>query len=227
MKIQVDRFVSDSYTTASRASVEGSFACFDLEDEYRAKNWSTKLESRGARIVCCCLPPASITSRTRHSFRIFIAGAAETTALVVKVFSGVLSARLGKRKPLTPLGYGLARCPSRYLPCPAAPGWLSPRAPDRPRRQGHSRRASRRLGGRHDAARNARRGLADVRRPRTGKAADRQARESGQPRESAPAARRLLVGPSALARSSPWCASPRSFWCRARSRVAWRWRSRH
>jgi MFS family permease len=36
-----------------------------------------------------------------------IEGAAEATALIVKVFSGVLSDYWGKRKPLTVLGYGL------------------------------------------------------------------------------------------------------------------------
>ena len=36
-----------------------------------------------------------------------IEGAAEATALIVKVFSGVLSDRWGKRKPLALLGYGL------------------------------------------------------------------------------------------------------------------------
>src|SRR5437016_9231977 len=37
-----------------------------------------------------------------------IEGAAEATSLIVKVFSGVLSDYLGKRKPLAVLGYGLA-----------------------------------------------------------------------------------------------------------------------
>jgi predicted MFS family arabinose efflux permease len=36
-----------------------------------------------------------------------IEGAAEATALIVRVFSGVLSDYWGKRKPLTVLGYGL------------------------------------------------------------------------------------------------------------------------
>lgn len=36
MKIQVDRFVSDSDTTVSRVFVDGSFVGFGLEDEYRA-----------------------------------------------------------------------------------------------------------------------------------------------------------------------------------------------
>ena len=37
----------------------------------------------------------------------FIEGAAEATAMIVKVFSGVLSDWWGKRKPLALLGYGL------------------------------------------------------------------------------------------------------------------------
>lgn len=37
----------------------------------------------------------------------FIEGAAEATALIVKVFSGALSDWWGKRKPLAVLGYGL------------------------------------------------------------------------------------------------------------------------
>lgn len=37
----------------------------------------------------------------------FIEGIAESTALIVKVFSGALSDRFGKRKPLAVLGYGL------------------------------------------------------------------------------------------------------------------------
>src|SRR6476619_6764327 len=37
----------------------------------------------------------------------FIEGLAEATALIVKVFSGVLSDWFGKRKPLAVLGYGM------------------------------------------------------------------------------------------------------------------------
>src|SRR5690348_1315385 len=37
-----------------------------------------------------------------------IEGLAEATALIVKVFSGVLSDWFGRRKPLAVLGYGLA-----------------------------------------------------------------------------------------------------------------------
>jgi hypothetical protein len=35
MQINVDRFVSDADTTISRITVDGSFMCFGLEDEYR------------------------------------------------------------------------------------------------------------------------------------------------------------------------------------------------
>ena len=36
MEILVDRFISDHDTTISRVSIDGKFACFGLEDEYRA-----------------------------------------------------------------------------------------------------------------------------------------------------------------------------------------------
>ena len=35
MEILVDRFVSDDDTTISRVTVDGTFVCFGLEDEYR------------------------------------------------------------------------------------------------------------------------------------------------------------------------------------------------
>ncbi len=36
MEILVDRFISDRDTTISRVLIDGKFACFGLEDEYRA-----------------------------------------------------------------------------------------------------------------------------------------------------------------------------------------------
>jgi hypothetical protein len=35
MKIEVNRFISDNDTTLSKVSIDGSFACFGLEDEFR------------------------------------------------------------------------------------------------------------------------------------------------------------------------------------------------
>ena len=45
-----------------------------------------------------------------------IEGVAEATASISKIFSGVLSDRLGKRKPLILLGYGLAALTKPLFP---------------------------------------------------------------------------------------------------------------
>lgn len=52
-----------------------------------------------------------------------IEGLAEATALIVKVFSGVLSDYWGRRKSLAVLGYGLGALskPSHCSPSPAGP----------------------------------------------------------------------------------------------------------
>ena len=53
-------------------------------------------------------------------------GLAEATALIVKVFSGVISDWFGKRKPLAVLGYGLGATSTppcaRRAPASTAPG---------------------------------------------------------------------------------------------------------
>ena len=51
----------------------------------------------------------------------FIEGVGEATASIVKVFSGWLSDRLGKRKLLTIVGYGLAALSKPLFPLAAAP----------------------------------------------------------------------------------------------------------
>jgi MFS family permease len=53
-----------------------------------------------------------------------IEGIAEATAAIVKVFSGALSDRLGKRKLLAALGYGLAAITKPVFPLAPAIGWL-------------------------------------------------------------------------------------------------------
>src|SRR5947207_11913441 len=45
-----------------------------------------------------------------------IEGVAEATASISKIFSGVLSDRLGKRKPLILLGYGMAALTKPLFP---------------------------------------------------------------------------------------------------------------
>ncbi len=53
-----------------------------------------------------------------------IEGIAEATASVVKVFSGALSDRLGKRKLLAGLGYGLSALTKPVFPLAGTLGWL-------------------------------------------------------------------------------------------------------
>jgi MFS family permease len=53
-----------------------------------------------------------------------IEGIAEATALIVKVFSGVLSDFLHKRKPLVVLGYGLAAVTKLAFPLASTLGWI-------------------------------------------------------------------------------------------------------
>ncbi len=54
----------------------------------------------------------------------FIEGIAEATANITKIFSGVLSDWLGKRKFLTALGYGLAAFTKPVFPLAASIGWV-------------------------------------------------------------------------------------------------------
>jgi MFS family permease len=53
-----------------------------------------------------------------------IEGIAEATALIVKVFSGVLSDLFRKRKPLVVLGYGLAALTKLVFPLAPTLGWI-------------------------------------------------------------------------------------------------------
>lgn len=53
-----------------------------------------------------------------------IEGVAEATALIVKVFSGVLSDAFGRRKPLVVFGYGLAALTKIVFPLATALPWI-------------------------------------------------------------------------------------------------------
>ncbi|MEN6365844.1 MAG: MFS transporter [Thermoguttaceae bacterium] len=53
-----------------------------------------------------------------------IEGFAEATASITKVFSGVWSDRLGRRKPLAVLGYGLAALTKPLFPLATSPLWV-------------------------------------------------------------------------------------------------------
>ena len=61
-----------------------------------------------SEMIHILLPVFMVTALGASAFTVgLIEGAAEATALIVKVFSGVLSDYWGKRKPLAVLGYGL------------------------------------------------------------------------------------------------------------------------
>ncbi len=53
-----------------------------------------------------------------------IEGIAEATASIVKIFSGALSDKLGKRKLLAAIGYGLAAFTKPVFPLASSVGWL-------------------------------------------------------------------------------------------------------
>jgi len=53
-----------------------------------------------------------------------VEGIAEATALIVKVFSGVISDFYRRRKPLVVLGYGLAACTKLVFPLAPTLGWI-------------------------------------------------------------------------------------------------------
>ncbi len=61
-----------------------------------------------SELIHSLLPVFMVTSLGASAFMVgLVEGAAEATALIVKVFSGVLSDYWGKRKPLAVFGYGL------------------------------------------------------------------------------------------------------------------------
>ncbi len=62
-----------------------------------------------SEMIHALLPVFLVTTLGASAFAVgLIEGAAEATALIVKVFSGALSDYMGRRKPLALLGYGLA-----------------------------------------------------------------------------------------------------------------------
>ena len=69
-----------------------------------------------------------------------IEGVAEAIASILKVFSGALSDRLGRRKTLAVIGYGLAALSKPIFPARRVARLGGGGAFHRPRRQGHPRR---------------------------------------------------------------------------------------
>ena len=72
------------------------------------------------------LLPVFLVSELGASFAAvgLIEGIAEATAAITKIFSGVLSDWLGRRKALAAIGYGLSAIAKPAFPLAASIGWI-------------------------------------------------------------------------------------------------------
>ncbi|MDI1245316.1 MAG: MFS transporter [Rhodoferax sp.] len=78
-----------------------------------------------SELIHSLLPVFMVTSLGISVFVVgLIEGAAEATALIVKVFSGALSDYWGKRKPLAVLGYGLGALSKPLFALASSSGWI-------------------------------------------------------------------------------------------------------
>ena len=86
-----------------------------------------------SELIHSLLPVFMVTTLGISVFTVgLIEGAAEATALIVKVFSGALSDYFGKRKPLAILGYGLGAFTKPFFALATSAGWIvSARLADR------------------------------------------------------------------------------------------------
>lgn len=78
-----------------------------------------------SEMIHSLLPVFMVTTLGMSVFTVgLIEGAAEATALIVKVFSGALSDYWGKRKPLAVLGYGLGALSKPLFAIASSTGWV-------------------------------------------------------------------------------------------------------
>ncbi len=78
-----------------------------------------------SELIHSLLPVFMVTSLGISMFVVgLIEGAAEATALIIKVFSGALSDYWGKRKPLAVLGYGLGALSKPFFALATSTGWI-------------------------------------------------------------------------------------------------------
>jgi len=78
-----------------------------------------------SELIHSLLPVFMVTTLGISVFVVgLIEGAAEATALIVKVFSGALSDYWGKRKPLAVLGYGLGAFSKPLFALATSSGWI-------------------------------------------------------------------------------------------------------
>jgi MFS family permease len=83
------------------------------------------LMDTSSEMVNALLPLYLVTVLGASTFIVgVIEGIAEATASTVKIFSGALSDRLGKRKPIVAAGYGLAAAAKPVFPLAGSVGWI-------------------------------------------------------------------------------------------------------
>ena len=78
-----------------------------------------------SEMIHALLPIYLVTVMGASAFTVgIIEGIAEATAAIIKIFSGAISDKLGKRKLLAVIGYGLAAFSKPIFPLAPAIGWL-------------------------------------------------------------------------------------------------------
>ena len=78
-----------------------------------------------SEMIHALLPVYLVTALGASTMTVgIIEGVAEATASITKVFSGALSDRLGRRKLLAAIGYGLAACTKPVFPLAGSVGWV-------------------------------------------------------------------------------------------------------
>ncbi|RTL54301.1 MAG: MFS transporter [Rhodocyclaceae bacterium] len=78
-----------------------------------------------SELIHSLLPVFMVTALGMSAFAVgLIEGAAESTALIVKVFSGMVSDWLGRRKLLAVLGYGLGAASKPLFALASSAGWV-------------------------------------------------------------------------------------------------------
>jgi MFS family permease len=83
------------------------------------------LMDTSSELIHSLLPIFLVTVLGASTFAVgIIEGIAEATAMITKVFSGYLSDRVRRRKPLAVLGYGLAAITKPIFPLASSFGWV-------------------------------------------------------------------------------------------------------
>ena len=108
-----------------RKLLRGCRACETFPPRIWALGFVSLLMDISSEMIHALLPVYLVTVLGTSMVAVgVIEGVAEATASIGKIFSGALSDRLGKRKLLAVIGYGLAACTKPIFPLAASVSWL-------------------------------------------------------------------------------------------------------